>query len=50
MIMHFYDRMRSVCCTNKNQIDSQLVFVFLPITQQEQLMGWHLSGVTRIKI
>ena len=45
--MHFYDRTRSVSCTNKNQIDLQLVLVFI---QQEELMGWHLSGVTRTRI
>ena len=27
-----------------------LVLVFLPITQQEKLMGWHSSGVTRTRI
>ena len=27
-----------------------LVLVVLPITQQEELMGWHPSGLTRTRI
>ena len=37
-------------CTNQNLIALVLLLVGLPIIQQEELMKWHPSGVTRTRI
>ena len=44
------DKPWSVRCTNQNKIAIVLVLVVLLIIQQEELMKWHPSGVTRTRI
>ena len=50
MIMHFYDKAWSICCTNSNYISVGLVLMLLPIIQWKELREWHPSGVARTKI
>lgn len=48
--MHLNDKTTPVGCTNKNQISVASVLVVLPVTQQEELLGWYPSGDTRTRI